>query len=81
MHKPLRLLAAGMLLAILAVPAGASAADFSASGLTVSGSAQQLGAPASYGSKTITTVTMPSENPVQEGINPLTGEAFSPRTG
>ena len=75
-RKSLRFLAAAVLAALTAVPAAAGAADYSASGLTASGTAQQLGAPASYGGSSVT-MAMPGENPVQEGINPITGEAFS----
>ena len=68
-----------MLLALmtaLAIALPAFAADFSASGLTASGTAQQLGKAKDYGSKTIT-VRVPAENPVVDGESPLTGEPFS----
>lgn len=71
-----RFLAVCALVLACIVPSWALAADFSASGLTVSGTAQQLGAPASYGGDSIT-VQMPGENPVISGVNPITGEAFS----
>ncbi len=64
------------LLAALALTLPALAADFSASGLTVGGTAQQLGKPKNYGSKEIT-VRVPGENPIVEGESPLTGEPFS----
>ena len=64
------------LLAALALTLPALAADFSASGLTVSGTAQQLGKPKDYGSKEIT-VKVPGENPIVAGESPLTGEPFS----
>lgn len=73
------LLAAGLTAALLAIPTGAGAArefDLSTTGLTASGSAQQLGTPDHYGSAKIT-VSIPGENLAQEGVNPLTGEAFS----
>ena len=79
MYRPQILLAAGLTAALLAIPTGAGAArefDLAASGLTASGSAQQLGAPGDYGSAKIT-VSVPGENPVQDGVNPITGEAFS----
>ena len=75
--KPL--LAAGLVSALLAVPAGAGAArefNLGDSGLSVSGTAQQLGAPGSYGSASIS-VAVPGENPASEGVNPITGEAYS----
>lgn len=71
-----RFLAVCALVLACIAPSWALAADFSASGLTVSGTAQQLGAPASYGGDSIT-VQMPGENPVISGVNPITGEAFS----
>ncbi|MGN0991929.1 MAG: DUF3048 C-terminal domain-containing protein [Candidatus Ventricola sp.] len=64
------------LLAALALTLPALAADFSASGLTVSGTAQQLSKPKDYGSKEIT-VKVPGENPIVAGESPLTGEPFS----
>ena len=79
MFQARTLLAAGLTAALLAVPAGAGAArefDLSITGLTAPGSAQQLGAPEDYGSAKIT-VSIPGENPALEGVNPLTGEAFS----
>lgn len=63
-----------LLACLLALPA--LAADFSASGLTVSGSAQQLGTPKNVGSAKVT-VSVPGENPVISGESPLTGEPFS----
>ena len=59
---------------LLALPA--LAADFSASGLTASGTAQQLGKAKDSGGKKIT-VRVPAENPVVDGESPLTGEPFS----
>ena len=53
----------------------ASAADFSASGLSVSGSAQQLGKARDYGGAKVT-VSLPDENPVVANESPLTGEPF-----
>ena len=58
---------------LLALPA--LAADFSASGLTASGTAQQLGKAKDSGGKKIT-VRVPAENPVVDGESPLTGEPF-----
>ena len=54
----------------------ALAADFSASGLSVSGSAQQLGKPDSYGSAKIT-ADVPRDNPRLDGVSPLTGEPYT----
>ena len=80
MNRFLHLTSVLALCALLAVPAGAGAArgdfDLSASGLSASGYAQQLGAPKSYGSEKLT-VKMPKENPAQDGVNPITGEAFT----
>ena len=77
MNRFLRLSSSLALCALLAVPAAAGAArddfDLSASGISSSGYAQQLGAPKSYGSGKIT-LKMPKENPVAEGVNPITGE-------
>ena len=73
------LLAAGIASALLAVPTIAGAAgefSLSASGLSASGMAQQLGAPSSYGSASIS-VAVPGENPAIDGVNPITGEAYS----
>ena len=64
------------LLCALALSLPAFAADFSASGLTVSGEAQQLGKAKDDGSKKVT-VSLPDENPLIEGESPLTGEPFS----
>lgn len=77
MTKSLRLLAAGTLLTLLAFPiaASADAFDVAATGLSASGSAQQLGKASDYGSSKVT-ISMPGENPVLEGVNPLTGEAY-----
>ena len=58
---------------LLALPA--LAADFSASGLTASGTAQQLGKAKDSGGKKIT-AHVPAENPVVDGESPLTGEPF-----
>ena len=76
MNKRFRKLTAALLCAALLVPACALAADFSSSGLTVSGTAQQLGAPQGYGGAKVT-VSLPGENPVLDGVNPITGEPFS----
>lgn len=78
MNKSLRLLAAGMITLMMAVPAAAGAApfDLASTGLSASGSAQQLGNPKSYGSEKVT-VSLPEENPVIDGVNPITGEPFS----
>ena len=76
MKNLFRMLAAGLLCAALLLPVCASAADFSASGLTVSGTAQQLGAPQSYGGAKVT-ASLPGENSALDGVNPITGEPFS----
>ncbi|MDD7176041.1 MAG: DUF3048 C-terminal domain-containing protein [Clostridiales bacterium] len=76
MKNLFRMLAAGLLCAALLLPVCASAADFSASGLTVSGTAQQLGAPQSYGGAKVT-ASLPGENSDLDGVNPITGEPFS----
>ena len=76
MKQTLRWLAAAIAALVLALPAGVLAEiDISQAGLTVSGTAQQLGAPQSYGSSRIT-VSVPADNPVQDGVNPITGEAY-----
>ena len=76
MKKRFSVLSAALLCAALLLPACAFAADFSSSGLTVSGTAQQLGAPAGYGGATVTRA-LRGENPVPDGVNPITGEPFS----
>ena len=80
MNRFLKMTSLAALCALLAVPAGAGAArgdfDLSASGLNTSGDAQQLGAPKSYGSEKLS-LKMPKENAVLDGVNPITGEAFS----
>ena len=76
MKNLFRMLAAGLLCAALLLPVCASAEDFSASGLTVSGTAQQLGAPQSYGGAKVT-ASLPGENSALDGVNPITGEPFS----
>ena len=76
MKHSLRCLVAALVLA-LALPALAlGEMDVSASGITVSGTAQQLGKPQSYGSSKVT-VTVPADNPAQDGVNPITGEPYS----
>ena len=76
MKQTLRWLAAAIAALVLALPAGVLAEiDISQAGHTVSGTAQQLGAPQSYGSSRIT-VSVPADNPVQDGVNPITGEAY-----
>ena len=76
MKHSLRWLVAALVLA-LALPALAlGEMDVSASGITVSGTAQQLGKPQSYGSSKVT-VTVPADNPAQDGVNPITGEPYS----
>lgn len=65
------------LCALLALPAsGFAASKYPESGLTVSGTEQQLGQPQSYGSKKIT-LNLPGENPVTDGVNPITGLPYS----
>ena len=75
-HFFTKALACASLAALLALPAGAMAEAVAMSGLTTGGTAQQLGAPASYGSETVT-MTMPQENPVVEGVNPITGLPYT----
>ncbi len=66
-----------LLVLVVSIPALAMAqVNPTEAGLTVSGQAQQLGAPANYGSASIT-VAVPADNAAQEGINPITGEAYS----
>ena len=74
MKKLICMMLALMTALLLALPA--LAADFSASGLTASGTAQQLGKAKDNGGKKIT-VRVPAENPVVDGESPLTGEPFS----
>ena len=76
MRKMVCLFLAALACLLMAVPTMAFAADFSAAGLSVSGTAQQLGKPASYGSKDVV-VSVPGENPVLDGVNPITGESYS----
>lgn len=64
------------LLLCLSIPFAALAAALPETGLTVTGTAQQLGKPANYGSGKVT-VRVPDENPAQESVNPLTGESYS----
>ena len=76
MKQTLRRLALCALTLALALPALALAQlDPAQAGLTLDGTAQQLGAPESYGSSKIT-VAVPADNPVQDGVNPITGEAY-----
>ena len=76
MKQTLRRLALCALTLALALPALALAQlDPAQAGLTLDGTAQQLGAPESYGSSKIT-VAVPADNLVQDGVNPITGEAY-----
>ena len=68
-------LMAALLLALLA-PALALAADFSASGLTLTSEPQQLGKPQDRGSARVS-VSLPGENPSVAGVNPITGEPYA----
>ena len=79
MNHFLKLTSAVALCALMAIPTAAGAArEFTLddAGIAASGYAQQLGAPKSYGSEKLS-VKMPKENSVQDGVNPITGEAFS----
>ena len=75
MNKKLAILFLTAMLCLTALPAGA-AFDVGQTGLTVSGEAQQLGKPENYGSAKVT-VKVPGDNPVQDGVNPITGESWS----
>lgn len=79
MNHFLKLTSAVALCALMAIPTAAGAArEFTLddAGIAASGYAQQLGAPKSYGSEKLS-VKMPKENGMQDGVNPITGEAFS----
>ena len=76
LHSLLKKAALFSLCALFAVPAALAEPDFSASGLTVSGTPQQLGKADSYGSGKVKR-SMPGENPLIPGVNPITGEPFS----
>ena len=62
MNKTIRLIGSLLLCCALLLPALCTAET----------TAQQLGAPESYGSGVVT-VTVPGDNPVIDGINPITG--------
>lgn len=63
---------------LLALPCLAADFDPAQAGITVQGSAQQLGKPKDFGSAKIT-VSVPADNSAQDGINPITGEPYSGR--
>ena len=73
MKKALILMLA-MLTCLLSLAPAYAEFNISDAGLAVSGSAQQLGKPDSFGSEKIT-VPVPEENAVQSGVNPITGES------
>ena len=62
--------------ALMCLAFSACAQDFADAGFLADGTAQQLGAPKDYGSERVT-VDVPGENPVIEGINPITGEPYA----
>ena len=74
MKKTLILLLA-MLTCLLSLAPAYAEFNISDAGLAVSGSAQQLGKPDSFGSEKIT-VPVPEENALQSGVNPITGESW-----
>ena len=74
MKKTLILMLA-MLTCLLSLAPAYAEFNISDAGLAVSGSAQQLGKPDSFGSEKIT-VPVPEENAVQSGVNPITGESW-----
>ena len=77
MKQTLRWLAVCALALALALPALALAQlDPAQAGLTTGSAVQQLGAPQSYGSSKVT-VAVPADNPAPDGVNPITGEAYS----
>ena len=73
--KKATLILMAMLFSLLAICPAWAEFDVSQSGLIVSGEAQQLGKPESYGSEKIK-VPVPDENTAQSGINPITGESW-----
>ena len=73
--KKSTLILMAMLFSLLAICPAWAEFDVSQSGLIVSGEAQQLGKPESYGSEKIK-VPVPDENTAQSGINPITGESW-----
>ena len=73
--KKIFLLCLAVLFSLSVVVPGFAEFDLSQSGLSVSGQAQQLGKPSSYGSEKIS-VPIPDENAAQSGINPITGESW-----
>lgn len=75
MLKKLTLMTLALCLLLAAGAASAAGLDLAQAGITVSGTAVELPA-AGSGSEKIT-VAVPADNPVQEGVNPITGEAYS----
>lgn len=73
--KKATLILMAMLFSLLAICPAWAEFDVSQSGLIVSGEAQQLGKPESYGSEKIK-VPVPDGNTTQSGINPITGESW-----
>ena len=73
--KKVTLILMAMLFSLLSLCPACAEFDVSQSGLIVSGEAQQLGKPKSYGSEKIK-VPVPGENAMQSGTNPLTGESW-----
>ena len=76
MNKKLAIFCLSAILCLMAALPACAAFDVGQTGLTVPGEAQQLGKPASYGSAKVT-VKVPGSNPVQDGVNPITGESWS----
>ena len=74
MKKTLILLLA-ILTCLLSLTPAYAEFNISDAGLTVSGSAQQLGKPDSFGSEKIT-VPIPEDNALQSSVNPITGESW-----
>ena len=74
MKKTLILLLA-ILTCLLSLTPAYAEFNISDAGLAVSGSAQQLGKPDSFGSEKIT-VPIPEDNTLQSSVNPITGESW-----
>ena len=74
MKKTLILLLA-ILTCLLSLTPAYAEFNISDAGLAVSGSAQQLGKPDSFGSEKIT-VPIPEDNALQSSVNPITGESW-----
>ena len=74
--KRITLIALAALMCMLSALPALAEFDVSQAGLSVAGTAQQLGKPKDYGSAKVT-ADVPQDNPMQDGVNPITGESWS----